>query len=263
MGGSDSFTIQVAKDRNSLFNREIDEPLKKSLFVATARRRHDARGHRKAKVPPPKSNAKFAKNGTPLRLAFTEDKKLRFENAITLEPITIEDIRENGLQLSVSVERNLRLRFTAKVGLAGGFLLYGQRLAEAEISLRTLANYGGHYHDEQAIQALKLTGWYWPQEAPTDGSLIHAVLVDVAKVMDCSLVCFITSVKENHLFVAVALLGELAGALMIPVKENLAANTPEFDLGHVFVLEKSKCRRVSFRNLLIEYNARKQSTSEA
>lgn len=263
LGGADSFTIQVARDRNALLNREIDEPLKKSLFMATARRRHDARGHRKTEVPPPRVNAKLTKSGIPLRLAFTEDNKLRFESAITFEPITVEDIQENGLQLATSAEKNLRLRFTAKVALAGGFLLYKQRFAEAEAMLRALTNYGGQYHNEHAVQELRLTGWYWPQQAPTDGALIHSLLEDMAETMDCSFVCFLTSAKENHLLVAVSLLGELAGALMIPVKDNLTTDLPEFDLGHVFVLERSRCHRVSFRTMLIEYNARKQSTGAA
>lgn len=263
LGGADSFTIRVAKDRNALFNREIDEPLKKSLFIATARRRHDARGHRKTDVPPPKVKARLTKIGTPLRLAFAENNKLRIENSITHELITDQDILENGLQLSISVETNLRLRFTAKVALAGGFFVYREKFFEAERALRTLANYGGQYHNEHIAQGLELTGWQWPREAPSDGALIHAVLADMAVVFDCSLVLFLTSVKENHLLVVVALLGELAGALMIPVAEDITTDSPDFDLGHVFVFERGACRRTSFRNMLLEYNIRKQSAGAA
>ncbi len=255
LGGRNNFTVKVAKEMNDLANREIDEPLSRCFFVTADRKKHNARGHRGAKIRAPKIYGSLQKSNMPIRLMFDSNNLLQFQNPITNKLIAANEILSEGMKFSVHFEELLRLRFTAKVGLATAYILFGDDIRDSLLSheLTTLMHLHGEQHNEVALSNLISKIWFWPHFSPNNDELTHSVLEALAKHIDYSFVAFITSMQPNKVLIAIGILGTLAGAIFAPLDGISVPSNDAFDLGHVIILLENTTKRISYRQLLQEF----------
>lgn len=252
LGGKDDFTIQVSKKLNSLVNREIDEKLAHCFFLAVDRRKNNARGHRQTEIKAPRTKSLGKR---PTNFVFDTSDFLQPYNPRLKAIISSDEILQHGLKISIPFFPYLRLRFTAKVGLAAGYFVFGDefRKSTAAHELRSLMHlYGGERHNQETIERLKSKIWAWPFPPPQGQENIHSHLETLSKHTKNSFVAFITSLQEDQILIVVGIFGNLAGCINCSADSINIPKDKEYDLGHVIILAEHQTRRISVRELLME-----------
>ncbi|MBC8394954.1 MAG: hypothetical protein H8E17_20585 [Deltaproteobacteria bacterium] len=251
LGGKDDFTLQVSKELNSLVNREIDEKLAHCSFLAVDRRQHNAQGHRKTEIQPSRTKSLGKR---PVKFVFDTSGFLQPYNPRLKTIVSIDEILQHGLKVSIPFYPYLRLRFAAKVGLAAGYLVFGDGLRRSVIAheLRSLMHLYGERHNQEVIERLKSKVWAWPYLPPQEQKDIHALLETLSKHIKNSFVAFITCHQENQILIVVGIFGNLAGCIFCPTGLINIPKNNEYDLGHVIILAKHQTRRISVRELLMD-----------
>lgn len=256
LGGRNDFTIPVSKEMNAYANQEIDEKLARCFFLATNRHKHSAKGHRRKAVRAPRAKITVGNNTTPGAFRFDASGNLEIFDPLSGHPFSQEQIHNEGFKIKTTFDPILRLRFTAKVGLATAFSVIGKNFkgSTAERDLRALMNIYGKHHVEADIYNINSKVWFWPHHSPDNGKEITEVLVELAHYVNCSFVALINSIKKDHLLIAVGILGEPIGCIFCELKSSLIPQSNNFDLGHVILLSKNKTNRMSMRMLLLEFS---------
>lgn len=251
LGGSDEFTIKVSKLSNSRVNRELDERLKSSFFLAVNRKKYEARGHRNKIVAPPKAKINVGLDGSVV-FKFDENDLLRLYSNKRRKLLDADDLKEEGVKFKIKEEILVGLKFTAKVALASGYFVYKDFFVDnAKISeLRELMNYHGELHDEAAFSSLTSTGWYWPTPVRDEDHEMHAMFQCINEMFNCSFVALITSLVQDKIIFVVGILGHLTGVISCPANWDAFPESGDYDLGHVVVLKNKELQRMSFRSCL-------------
>ncbi|WP_090572393.1 hypothetical protein [Nitrosomonas sp. Nm33] len=251
LGGHDRFTIKVSKFANVRANKEIDEKLKACPFLATNRKRHGTTGHRSKTVNPPKAKI-TSRSDKSIVFKFDNNDLLQLYSHKRLKFLTAENIKAEGLTLSLRHEKNLRLKFSAKVALASGYYVYKHifvKNAKVE-DLRALMNYLGKCHDETAFDNITSTGWYWPKLVDASDADMQSIFQSINDTFDCSFVALITSAVPDKIIFVVGVLGHLTGVISCPANCDKFPKYGDYDLGHVIILRGNKVERLSFRECL-------------
>lgn len=253
LGGSNAFTIQVSKISNTRSNRELDEKLKSCLFLATNRKKHDARGHKNKAITPPKAKITVGTDKSVV-FKFDENGLLQLYSHLRAKSLTSDDLKGQRVTIGICQERSLRLKFTAKVALASGYFVYGDAfIANTETSeLRALMHYGGELHDEVLINNIVSTGWYWPKPVGDGDAEMHSIFERINDMFGCSFVAIITSAVPDKIIIVVGVLGHLTGVISCPANCDAFPRTGDYDLGHVVALGDRQLKRMSFRSCLKE-----------
>lgn len=257
LGGRNDFVVKVAREMNDLANREIDEPLSHCFYVAVDRKKHNARGHRNTKIHAPKIYGSLKRSNIPLRLIFDSNNLLQLQNPKNNQIVTANQILSEGMRFSFHFKKFLRLRFNAKVGLATAYTLFGNEIRSSLLAheLTTIMHLHGKLHNEVALSNLASQIWFWPHPSLNNGELTHMVFEALAKHINHSFVAFITSVQPNKVLIVIGILGSLAGVIFAPFDRIFASRNDDFDLGQVIILLKDTTKRISFRELLKEFQS--------
>lgn len=251
LGGNDNFTVIVSKASNTLANRELDEKLKACFFLATNRKKHKSLGHRNQSVSPPKTKITVGTDKSVV-LKFDHDHTLQLYSHQRKFFLTADEIKSKGAVFSIKHERNLRLKFTAKVALASGYFVYGSTFVDnvKTSELRALMNYRGECHDELFFKSIVSTGWYWPEPVGDSDLKMHSIFQHLNDMLNCSFVALITSAVPNKIIIAVGVLGHLSGVISCPADCDAFPKYDKYDLGHVVALKGKEIQRFSFRECL-------------
>ena len=251
LGGSDAYTINVSKSANTLANKELDEKLKTCLFLAVKRKKHQAQGHRKTTISPPKTKITVGTDQSVV-FKFDENNLLQLYSNRRKKIITSNEIKTEGAVFSIKQERILRLKFTAKVALAAGYFTYGNVFVENTKTeeLRALMSYMGARHDDYVFNSINSTGWYWPQPVGDSDAVMHSIFQRMNDMFDSSFVALITSAVPDKIIAVVGVLGHLTGVISCPANCDAFPKSGNHDLGHVAILRSGQLQTMSFRNCL-------------
>lgn len=122
LGGCNTFMIQVQRDINNRLGSEVDGKMANDFFVALDRISSEAKGY-SGKTPFCHVPSKI--EGRPVITTFEKGGIKLFD------PREKTYLQGNYLvQMSFSLDITLRTRFTAKVALATGYFLFGNRFVQ-------------------------------------------------------------------------------------------------------------------------------------
>lgn len=249
LGGSNSFTLPVNRNFNSKAGSDIDGDIANDLLTLFRRRHFDARGHSKKK---PKVHSKKSTIGSENRPVQIELKGV--EGVQVYDPrekrylADKETVGEN-LSLQFPFSQHGRLRFAAKVALAGGYFVFGDWFRNNVVhqEVRALMNFNSVQKKED-FSGFKLKA-YDEFSLPEKKDIGQYELDNfVCKTIGGSCVYFIPG--SENIGVVIGVLGQHVATL------NIAANTDKFpfsdqnDLGHAVVIESGQMQRMSYRELI-------------
>lgn len=251
LGGHDQFTIKVAKTANTLVNKELDEKLKACFLLARNRRIYNSKGHRNKKPSPPKVKISVGSDQSVV-LKFDKNDYLQLYSHKEKRILNKNETYSNGILFKIPYERNLKLRFTAKIALASGYFIYGNlfvKNAETE-ELRALMNYKGKEYNENIFKKITTQGWWWGETVKNSDKAMHVIFETINSILNTTFVAIITSIIPDRILIVVGVLGELTGILNCSANCKAFPKHGDYDLGHVVVLKEKGIQRFSYRNCL-------------
>ena len=123
LGGSGEFCIKVSEKYNSILGSKIDGKMTQDFLIGMDRVKHGDKGH-SSKKPRMDIKSKL-ESGEPVITSFMKD-GLKVYDSFKKKYINIP----KKLSLSTKIDLNLRMKFTAKVALATGYYLFGEKFVK-------------------------------------------------------------------------------------------------------------------------------------
>lgn len=248
LGGCDDFCIRVDRDKNSALGSHIDGKLSNDFLISSLRRHKDFRGH-SGKIPETKfKKSKLSATDKPIHVTFKKEKIQIYD------PIERRELLENetkGVTFSSTIkfEKDIRMLFTAKVLLAGGYFVYGKTFKDYadHSSLRKLMNYKLTETDE-TIKDLPL-GVIDPfHEIREEDKGMKGVFEMICKATDSS--CAIFLLCTENIIGSVGVGGQYIGSINFKANTEHFPNDDDFRLGHVVGIQNKELRRSSFYHMV-------------
>lgn len=247
LGGCDEFSICVEEKINSQLGSEVDGKLSQDFLIALDRVREGTRGH--SRKTPEYSVKSKGKNGRPIITTF---KKGQLE---IFDPIEKKYISSAGeIQLQASFNLYLRSRFLAKVALATGYYLFGDKfVAHADCdSLRALMM----CNDPKESASLQQDAWkeirfydtFTPIKKEDQGAVDTYKLF--CKYISCSNVMWTYS--PESIIVHVGLFDKFIGCINFKADVNTFPLSDDFWAGHVLLCRENQLVRGSWRSMIIK-----------
>lgn len=123
LGGSDDFSIFVSEELNSYVGSKVDGKLKNDVMLGLALNHQNFKGHSKKEQMV--NIKKASENGSPVSVSI---KKNHIE---VYDPIRKETrLNPKEVTLEFRMDRDVRIRFVAKVALATGYFLFKENFIE-------------------------------------------------------------------------------------------------------------------------------------
>ena len=248
LGGTNELTVEVDKKTNDQLGSDLDSALANDFFVAMRRSEYDARGH-SGKAPWAISkHASHGDNARPAQVQLHRRHGLKLRDAKDQVFVKNSETAQFNIQMNVY----LPIRFTAKVALAAGYFVYGDRFRNhvdhhqlrdimltdlTEIDQEDIAN----ILDENRFTALADD---FLSESP---SLKDWRLRCIRKFCDGvsgSVVVLIPS--KERLLVSVGILGKYLALINVPADTEAFPNEGDYEWGHVLTVTDKKLLRCSW-----------------
>lgn len=232
LGGLNSFTLPVSATLNSRLGSEIDGRLANDFLVMCDRDEHGVRGHTRKHPEYVVRNASDTRTGEPLQVTLGQRRGLRIWSPLERNDVTG---LSHTINLSITVDLDIELRFVAKVALSAGYFFYGDRFRHQvkHGDLRMIMN---HRPNEMG-DALKRIETRYDQrfrEPETENDrILRAIVTGFGP---RSVVALIPD--SRSLSVVVGILGSYLGMLSVPADTRGFLNTDDFRWGHFIVLDK-------------------------
>jgi hypothetical protein len=248
LGGVNAFQILVEKEFNSKVGSTIDGTMANDFLMSFRRRQFGTRGHSKKEPYPSARNSKLSDTNKPVQVAFKRE-GIQVYSPIDKRYLTQRETKGRILESAFSVDVLSRLRFTAKVALAGGYYIYGDlfRNNVDTDELRRLMMFNVGNSKRTDFEGIRTRGWFWPHEVESKDSNDFAMYKYFAEFLGCSFVLAIPG--PCNVGVVIALLGELVGILNVPANTGTFPLLGEHDLGHVVILRHGIAEQMSYRDL--------------
>ncbi|MFC0383012.1 hypothetical protein [Chromohalobacter israelensis] len=143
LGGSNSFVLPVNAEFNSDAGSDIDGELANDLLVLFRRRHFDARGHSKKKPKILSKHSKMDSGSRPVQVEFAGEEGIKVYDPVQKRTLGEEEIAGQQFTSRFTISRYGRLKFAAKVALAGGYFVFGDwfRSNVEHHELRALMNF--------------------------------------------------------------------------------------------------------------------------
>lgn len=123
LGGSNEFTIMVSEKSNSYLGSKVDGKMTQDFLISMDRVKRDGKGYSK-KVPRVDVKSKLD-NGNSAITSFTNDDMKVFD------PIKKKYIDvSHKIEMRTKLDLDIRIKFTAKVALATGYYLFGDKFVK-------------------------------------------------------------------------------------------------------------------------------------
>lgn len=247
LGGSNQFTIDVNAKFNAKAGSHIDGALANDFLVLSRRIALDARGHTKKKPTAISKNSTMGGEQAPVQVEFFSDEGLKVYDPIKRRDLTEEEISGKKFTSKFTLQRFSRLRFAAKVALAGGYFVFGdwfrQNIAHDEIRALMNLESSPNPQDFEAF-GIKVYDEFTPaSEADHQQRTLDEVF---CKSVRGSCVYFVPG--PVNLGITVGILGKYVATLNIPGNTDNFPFSDENDLGHAVILEGNQMERLSYRD---------------
>jgi len=255
LGGCNALTIQVEKGINNRLGSEIDGKMANDFFVALNRIRSGTKGH-SGKAPSYRVPSNIG--GRPVITTFEKDGMKLFDPR---ERTYLQG--QYSVQMSFGLDVTLRTRFTAKVALATGYFLFGDRFVQhADCdALRTIMLSRNLQETFQSdAKKLKNLRFYdsFTKEKPEDKPWI-----DIYK-MYCEILRgsnVLWTYSPQSIIVHVGILGKFIGCVNFEADVQAFPSDGDYWLGHVLLCKNNTLIRNSWRAAVMEMAEKKQLLS--
>lgn len=254
LGGCDGFTIPVDREFNSRLGSQIDGKMAGDFLVMLRRRHHDARGH-SGRVPVPVlKNAQLEESGRPVQVSFPR-------NGVEIWDPRDKRIRElgtdvrGGFKARLKLDMSARVRFTAKVALGAGYLLYGDffRYRVKHHDLRLLMEHGvSKSMLRDGYVTLRLYDQF--SEVRDEDREKIAVIRGICQAVNGS--CVIFGHGPSNLVVCVGILRRYAASVNVEADIDGLDLPDEYDWGQVVFLQNGQIQHGSLRRAVLLLGAR-------
>lgn len=255
LGGSDQFTIYVNKEFNSKVGSSIDGQLANEFFTMLRRKHFGAKGHSN-KEPIPLLKKSFLSindnEDKPIQVKFSKD-KIQLYDPVEKRYLTDQEKAQKKIKSIVTVDRDNRINFTAKVALAAGYFVYGDLFVNNVTcdELRFLMNFNKNSKEEQkklkSIKTKAVLEFFNIEEKDKNTTEMYEY---IAKYIQGSFVLFVPG--PINIGIVVGTLGKLTGVLNCPANTDNFPLFDEHDLGHIVIIENGKVTRKSFRSICFD-----------
>jgi len=245
LGGMNGVEIPVCRKFNATVGSKIDGALANDFLTMMNRDRFGVKGHSgKAPVFVVK-NSSHAETGEPLQVSFGQRDGLKIWSA--LERRYLNEHGPSAVNIEISIDADIALRFAAKVALSAGYFVYEDffRHNVKHQELRTVMN----------CRPPEIGEAIFGMEASVDDrfSTDKSEQLRIFRAM-CWVVrphSLIGLVPGPGRFAAfVGILGDYIGMISVPGDVGSFPNKDQFHWGHVIVLDEREPRGLSFREAL-------------
>lgn len=247
LGGSDEFTIMVSKESNSYLGSKVDGKMTQDFLISMDRVKRDGKGHSK-KVPRVDVKSKLD-NGNPAITSFTKDDMKLFD-PIKKKYIDIP----HKVKMQTKLDLDIRMKFTAKVALATGYYLFGDKFVKYSDcqSLRSIMMSDNLKESMKRASNIRNIRFYDPlltgKECNADTSFqVYQLFV---KSNNASSVVW--SFSEKSFIVFVAIYGKFVGMINFEADTDKFLKEDNFWLGHTLICQNGQLIRMSWRDAIIE-----------
>ena len=249
LGGTNELTIDVDRDSNSQLGHELDGALANDFFVALRRSEYDARGHSGREPWAIFRNASHGNEARPAQVHLHRRHGLKLwdakERKLTWGSGTI--------QFATRIDIHLPIRFTAKVALAAGYFVYGDRFRHyvdhhqlRKVMQMNLANIDREEVERKLGETRDtvLADDYLLSEHPSHKQWQLRCIRMFCDGIRGSVVVLIP--QKERLLVSVGILGKYLALINVPADTEKFPNEGDLEWGHVLAVVDKKLLRCSW-----------------
>ena len=255
LGGVDGFEIPVDAAFNSMVGTNLDGALANDFFIALRRTEYDARGHSGKEPMATSKHASYGKENHLAQVQLHRKKGLRVWDVRDRE--TKKNVGSGSIRASLNVD--LPVRFTAKVGLAAGYYIYGDLFREHvdHRQLRDVMRIDPTKLDlnkslaELGLDHLTLRVDHYLHEEPSDPDSPILCLRKFCQTVRGSVVVLLPG--TDCFRVAVGILGQYLTMINVPANTASFPNDGVFAWGHVMAVVDRKLKRCSWMDGLKQW----------
>lgn len=248
LGGSNSFVLPVNAEFNSDAGSGIDGDLANDLLVLFRRRHFDARGHSKKKPKILSKHSKMGSGSRPVQVEFAGEEGLKVYDPVQKRTLGKEEIAGQQLTSRFTISRYGRLKFAAKVALAGGYFVFGDwfRSNVKHHELRALMNFdlNSQKKDFEGFGLKVIDELHPPEEKDTEQLAVEKFF---CQIIEGSCVYFVPG--PVNIGITVGILGQFVATLNVPANTEKFPFSDQNDLGHAVIIENGRLQRISYRAL--------------
>lgn len=248
LGGTNELTIDVDETFNSRLGSELDGALSNDFFVALRRSKFDARGHTRKEPWAVSKRASYSNKARPAQVHLHRKHGLQLWD--TKDKVFVRNFAT--AQFNIRMNVHLPIRFTAKVALAAGYFVYGDRFRNQvdheqlrNIMLADLAKTDRtdftNTLDENRFTAL-VDDFLSETPSPKDWKL--RCIRKFCDGVRGSVVVLIPS--KERLLVSVGILGEYLALINVPADTEAFPNEGDYEWGHVLAVVDKRLLRCSW-----------------
>ena len=247
LGGSDEFIIMVSKELNSCLGSKVDGKMTQDFLISMDRVKRDGKGHSK-KVPRVDVKS-MLDNGNPAITSFTKDGMRLFD------PIKKKYINmPHKVKVQTKLDLDIRMKFTAKVALATGYYLFGDKFVKYSDcqSLRSIMMSDNLKESIKKASNIRNIRFYDPlltgRECKADTFFqVYQLFVESNKVSSV-----VWTFSKRSFIVFIAIYGKFVGMINFEAETDKFPNEDNFWLGHTLICQNGQLIRMSWRDAIIE-----------
>lgn len=255
LGGADALTIPVDTSANSALGSELDGKLANEFPIQLRRTRYDARGHSAKQPWATIRNASYGESERPAQAHFHQTHGIRLWDARDKRRVS----GVGAFRIRTTLDYDLPARFTAKVALAAGYLVYGDlfrhhvdhrqlrdlmRIRPAQLKLTDDA-------DLRALQHIRVLVDHWLREPPTESDWQLNALRAFCSSVGGSVVIIVPG--DGVLGVTVGILGQFLATVITPADTRAFPNEGAFAWGRVLALTEAQLECFSWMDALTRW----------
>jgi hypothetical protein len=251
LGGTDAFCIPVDRNLNSSVGSSLDGAIANDTLVMFRRRHFNAVGH--SKKPPVVSwtKARIKKTNQPVQVTLPKTGPIQIFDPIQGKPYNSGEDQSVEFTATFKLAYRERLKFSAKVSLAGGLFIYGDyfKLNVNHYELRQIMNMSNTptLEDVQHLQTRCYDEFSQPSPGDADEFYLQKSLCELANGS-----CLITIPGPRNIGFTVGVLGKFMAHLNVPANTDSYPHSDSNDLGHVILIRDKQLLRFSYRAFLQE-----------
>jgi hypothetical protein len=244
LGGVDGIEIPVCKKFNSEAGSKLDGALANDFLVMTNRDKYGVTGH-SGTHPVFIRNSSDPNTGKPLKVYFDQRDGLKLYSPADRQFLTEDG--PSSVPIKINVDVDIALRFVAKVALAAGYFVYGDRFRNdvKHSELRAIMNHTLPLLGDEIHQMGALVDDRFSTE---NGKQLRVFRSICGAVKPYSLIGLVPDSKRLTKFVGI--LGDYMGMISVPTDTRKFPNENMLHWGHVIVFSKPEISRLSFRNAM-------------
>ena len=250
LGGVNGFEIPVCKIKNSELGSKIDAKIGNELIIQSARSKLGVKSQSGKTSSMYFSNAKDGKTGLPLQADFTKD-------GLKLNTPYVPDGADKPIgetiNLSITSDLDIWLKYTAKTFLSAAYYAYGDKLRYNVDTkpLRIIMNYNyDEWKSRFSDDLSEVLAHHIYSEDINDFYKLFRKMSE--SITNASCVVLMPSSKGLGCFVSI--LGNYIGSLHVNADTIDFPNEGLYEQGHLMCVQNGKLECVSFASMLRKFN---------